>query len=132
MKFLFVLLMFMSLPAFSDVTGTWIYSGSGCRDQSLDYRTHISKAPGEENPVTEATFIFRDDGTAGMDAIFGDGEEREEVGTYSLRGNQIIIPEWREAELKLINDRIVIKISGDNTSVCREGKVFVYVLSRLD
>ena len=132
MKFLFVLLMFVSLPAFSDVVGTWIYSGSGCRDQSLDYRTHISKAPGGESPVSEATFIFRSDGTAGMDAIFEDGEEQEEVGTYSLRGDLITIPQWREAELRLINDRIVIIVIGENQSVCRNGEVFVYVLSKLD
>ena len=133
MKLLSTLLMFLSLPAFSDVVGTWIYSGSGCRNESLDYRSHRSKAPGQENPVTEATFIFRADGTAGMEAVFADGEEGDEVGTYSLSGNQIIIPEWQDAELRLIENRIVIKdLTGDNQSVCRAGEVFVYVLSSLD
>ena len=133
MKFLFPFLMFISLPAFSDVVGTWIYSGSGCRNESLDYRSHRSKAPGQENHVTEATFIFRADGTAGMNAVFEDGNRGNEVGTYSLRGNQIIIPEWQDAELRLIENRIVIKdLTGENQSVCREEEVFVYVLSSLD
>lgn len=133
MKFLLMLLMSFSLPAFSDVVGTWIYSGSGCRNEALDPASHRSKAPGYENPVVEATFVFRSDGTARMDAIWEDGESDYEVGTYSFRGNQITIPDWPEAELRLIGNRIVIKdLSGDTQSVCREGEFFVFVLSRLD
>ena len=125
--------MFVSFPAFSDVVGTWIYSGSGCRAESLDYRTHRSKAPGNDNPVISATFIFNADGTASMDAIFEDGDTGQEVGTYTFRGDQITIPEWQDAELRLIKDRIVIKdLSGDDQSVCRRGEVFVYLLSSLD
>ena len=44
-----------------------------------------------------------------------------------LEGNQIIIPEWQDAELRLIQNRIVIKdLSGENQSVCRKGEVFVF------
>ena len=133
MKFLFILLMFISLPAFSDVVGNWIYSGSGCRDESLDYRSHRSKKPGGENPVTAATFFFKADGTAGMDATFEDKETQEEIGTYSLRGDQIIIPEWQEVELKFINDKIIITEPGSEDHLaCRNDEVFVYILSRLD
>ena len=134
MRFLFILSMFLSLPAFSDVVGTWIYSGSGCRDNSLDPSSHRSKAPGYENPVSEATFIFKSNGKASMDAIFEDGEKQREVGSYNLRGNQIIIPEWGEAEIRLIEDRIVIRdisVEGED-SVCRDREVFVFVLSNLD
>ncbi len=132
MKFLFILLIFLPLPSFSDVVGTWIYSGSGCRNESLDDRSHRSKAPGYENSVTEATFIFKSDGTVSMDAIFEDGEKQREVSNYNLKGNQIILHEWREAELRLIKNRIVIKDLPGDDPVCREGEVFVYVLSSLD
>ena len=138
MKFLFIIfLIFMSLPAFSDtasdVVGKWIYSGSVCRNESLDYRTHRSKAPSGENSVTEATFIFKSDGSASMDATFDDGERHQGVGSYSLEGNQIIIPELQDAELRLIQNRIVIKdLTGENQSVCRTREVFVFILSKLD
>ena len=131
MKFLWLVMMFLSFPAFSNVVGTWIYSGSGCRDEALDYRTHRSKAPGNDNPVIEATFVFKSDGTASMEAIFEDGETGQEVGTYTFRGDQITIPEWQDAELRLIKDRIVITIS-DDESVCRSGEVFVYLLGPVD
>ena len=131
MKFLLFSCFLLSHSAFADVVGTWIYSGSGCRNESLDPESHRSKAPDNENPVSEATFTFKNDGTASMDAIFEDGEKSREVGTYSLRGNELIIPEWQDVEIRVMGNRIVIKDS-EGDSVCRSREVFVYILSPLD
>ena len=131
MKFLLFFCFLLSSSAFADVVGTWIYSGSGCRSESLDPESHRSKAPDVDNPVSEATFIFNRDGTAGMDAIFESGERSREVGTYTLRGDELIIPEWQEVDIRVIGNRIVIKDS-EGDSVCQSGEVFVYVLSSLD
>ena len=131
MKLLLFSCFLLSHSAFADVVGTWIYSGSGCRSESLNPESHRSKAPNSENPVSEATFTFKSNGTASMNAIFEDGKQSREVGSYTLRGNELIIPEWRGVEIRTIGNRIVIK-DPEAGSVCRSNEVFVYVLSSLD
>lgn len=133
MKFLLVVLFLFSFSVFSDVVGTWAYSGSGCRDESLSPESHRSKAPNEKNPIAEAVFTFERDGTARMEAVFQDRERQTERGTYTLRGDRLTIPQWAEAIFTVMGDRIILL--GDSiseVSPCRRGEVFVYILSPVD
>ena len=133
MKFLFILLMFLSLPAFSDVVGTWIYSGSGCRSELLDDKSHRSKAP-SAGGVAEATMTFKSDGKVITDSLFEDGERERTVDTYRLKGNQITFSKWSDVEIRLVKNKIIIKdVSVDGADpLCKNGEVFVFILSSLD
>lgn len=136
MKFLFVFFFLLfSFPAFSDVTGTWVFSGSGCRDESLSPESHTSKAPDSDNPVAEAIFTFNRDETAEMEAVFQDGDTQRERGTWRLRGDDLTIPEWKGASMKVIDDTIVIADTGGREQrdyPCGNREVFVYILSSVD
>ncbi len=130
MKLLLIGFIFASLSAYADVTGTWAYSGSGCRDDgSLSSESHRSKA--SEEPIDEAIFTFESDGTARMDAVFENGEKVTEQGTYDLNGDSLVIHNWDGAVITVVDDRIVIysEENSENSSSCRSGEVFVYVLA---
>lgn len=130
MKLIIVLLtLFLCSPVFADVVGTWAYSGSGCRNSSLDTDSHVSKAP-VEGPE-EAIFIFRDNGTAEMTSVFTDGEESREESQYALNGNNLVLSDWPEAELTLKDDRILIFLPDEETT-CSSGQRFVYILAPVD
>ena len=133
-KFLFILFMSISLPAFSDVVGTWAYSGSGCIASSLDFDTYVSKAPPDDDGVIEAIFKFKRNRTAGMEALYRDGKKQEESGNYTLKGDKINIDTWQEAVLTLQGDRIFIYQSDVPTysGTCRRGDVFIFILAPVD
>ncbi len=131
MKFLLIGFIFASLSAYADVTGTWAYSGSGCRNESLSPESHRSKAP-SGGRIDEAIFTFESDGTAKMDAIL-DGEKVTQRGTYSLNGDSLVIHNWGDSVIKVVGDRIVIYSEKDSeNSSCRSGEVFVYILAKVN
>ena len=131
MRLLLTFLMTLSFSAFADVTGTWAYSGSGCRDSSLDPDSHRSKIPSSgETMVSEAIFTFNRDGTAEMKATFEDGGKSHEKGTYTLRGDRLTIHEW-DVSIKVVENRIVIQ-DEEEDEVCDRGEVFVYILGPVD
>ena len=129
MRLFLIFLMLLSFSSFADVTGTWAFSGSGCRDASLDPDSHRSKAPDSENPVDEAIFVFKSNGEARMDAIYQDGEKQEETGTYDLDGDRLTIHQW-DIEISVKGDRIIIQDEEDRA--CDSGEVFVYILAPVD
>ena len=130
MRFFLIFLIILSFSSFADVTGTWAFSGSGCRDTSLNPDSHRSAAPDSDNPVDEAIFVFRSDGTAEMNAIFQDGDKQRETGTYSLNGNRLTIPQWENVKIRVMGNRIIIQ--DEEESSCNSGEVFVYILAPVD
>ena len=132
MKYVITFLFLYSFPVFGDVSGTWAYSGSGCRDNQLSPESHRSKAPNFDNPISEAIFTFKRDGTVTMNAVFENGEKQNEKSSYRLRGNNLTFPEWPDAIIKVINNRIIIGDTEEENSPCRRGEVFVYILSSVD
>ena len=42
MKFLLIILSVFSFSVSADVVGTWLFSGSGCRDNDLSADSHVS------------------------------------------------------------------------------------------
>lgn len=133
----YVLLTFLwsvSFSALANVVGTWVYSGSGCRNASLDADSHVSRAPESSEVggtvVDEAVFVFKSDGTASMDAVFSDGERSKESGTYTLQGDDLTINEW-DADLRVVDGRILIHDS-EGDSLCSSNQKFVYILAPVD
>ena len=138
MKVLFIVLAILSFSAFSaaDVVGTWAYSGSGCRNSSLDSDSHRSKASKFSREVVEIIFNFYQDERAEMNAIMG-GKRMHETGTYTLSGNRLTISDpgtgIDEVDFTVQGDTIIVNTKEpEEQKLCNSGDVFVYILSKVD
>ena len=132
MKRLSLLTLFLLCPfALADVTGTWAYSGSGCRNQALDASNHRSKAPSNaEDIVLSAIFTFSASGTVQMNASLNDGTIQNETSDYTLDGNSLTINEWSNVTITVQDDRIII-VDSEETA-CNSGESFVHIMAPVE
>ena len=141
MKFLLtVLSLFLLLPfaAFSDVTGTWAYSGVGCRDASLSADSHDSRSKEDARDGIQASVLkLNSDGSASMMIEMG-GEVRNEKGSYEETGDIVKIFDQKDESrsvltFNIVGDELILDEtqSGDSNASCEDGDHFVYVFKQV-
>ena len=91
MKILLTTLLIFSFSAMADedVTGTWALSGVGCRNQSMDASSHVSKYLSDgQYGLQAATFNFTSSGSASMTALVNN-ETKTQTGTYTIESGEV-------------------------------------------
>ena len=154
MKYFLIALIGLSfsslISAQTNVAGTWVWSGAGCRDTSLSPNSHITK-PKSQNPfgIAASQLTLNADGSAAMTLELSNGEWQDETGSYTVRGNEVVIMDPNHSEtnpafvLDIVGEDLIfnsVRVTGDDTpdnieehiSACTQGQVYVYVFSRID
>lgn len=138
MKFLIVLLLGwmpgLALAQDSSVVGVWTWSGAGCRDQDLSARSHDSRSKSSGLMGVSASVLrLYDDGRAEMKTRFKDGNEDRE-GFYNVTEDDQVVINEEDFILSIVDNRLVIEGTYEESmQVCGgEGRVFVYVMGRVD
>ncbi|MDE0118726.1 MAG: hypothetical protein OXM55_01800 [Bdellovibrionales bacterium] len=136
MKFIYYFLcIFFVLPLYAqeDITGKWAYSGSGCRDVSFNPDSHRSASSEFSQSIESAIFTFNDDNEVSATTTLKSEESDTVSSDYTFDGSVLVIKDWDEAKIKLVNNRLIIH-TGDNDddSECKTGEVFVYVIARIN
>lgn len=133
-----------------DLAGTWAYSGSGCREPSLDPATHQTESSELGSLTSSLLFIFNDSGEVRLNGLFFDEavllrEGRRELmrwkeeGNYHLNRNRIELSSSGDGffssfrETYLVDGRlIVVDLSTDGLQACGLRHISVLIFNRVD
>ncbi len=133
----------MPFVAFSDVAGTWAFSGVGCRDSSLSDESHSSRSKSDGRYGMRASVLkLNSDGSASMMIEDVTKEVRNETGEYEEVGDTVEIMDRKVDKsnpvliFDIVGDELLMveedsDFDGESNESCEDGDSFVYVFKQV-